>query len=54
MRHWKEQAAQYAALVKEMVNRGAKGAFGATLNPLPDVKTVEQVIGEDVAEVVNG
>src|SRR6202012_5615112 len=27
---------QYAELVKEMINRGAKGAFGATLNPLPD------------------
>jgi chromosome partitioning protein len=49
-----EQAAQFTALVKEMINRGAKGAFGATLNPLPDSKTVEQVIGEDVAEVVNG
>ncbi len=52
----KEQAAQYVALVKEMINRGAKGAFGATLNPLPDPKTVEQVIGEDVEpqEVANG
>ncbi len=50
----KEQAGQFTALVKEMINRGAKGAFGATLNPLPDSKMVEQVIGEDVAEVVNG
>ncbi len=49
----KEQAAQYLALVKEMINRGAKGAFGATLNPLPDVQTVERVIGEDKA-VANG
>ena len=51
-----EQAAQFTALVKEMINRGAKGAFGATLNPLPDVKTVEQVIGEgaEVMEVANG
>lgn len=49
-----EQAGQFEALVKEMINRGAKGAFGATLNPLPDVKLVEQVIGEDLAEVVNG
>lgn len=49
-----EQAAQFQGLVKEMINRGAKGAFGATLNPLPDVKTVESVIGEDAAEVVNG
>jgi hypothetical protein len=39
--------------VKEMVNRGAKEAFGATLNPLPDVKTVESVIGEDPQEVMN-
>lgn len=49
-----EQAGQFQALVKEMINRGAKGAFGATLNPLPDVKTVEAVIGEDALEVVNG
>jgi len=50
----REQAAQYAALVKELVNRGAKGAFGATLNPLPDAATVEAVIGEDAAEAANG
>ncbi|MBI1213741.1 MAG: AAA family ATPase [Alphaproteobacteria bacterium] len=52
----KEQAAQYTQLVKEMINRGAKGAFGATLNPLPDVKTVEQVIGDEpkTMEVANG
>jgi chromosome partitioning protein len=43
----KEAAANYTALVKEMINRGAKGAFGATLNPFPDVKAVELVIGED-------
>jgi len=49
-----EQAAQFQTLVKEMINRGAKGAFGATLNPLPDVKTVEAVIGEDLVEVANG
>lgn len=49
-----EQAGQFQGLVKEMINRGAKGAFGATLNPLPDVKTVEQVIGEDLVEVANG
>lgn len=48
-----EQAGQFVALVKEMINRGAKGAFGATLNPLPDVQTVEQVIGSE-PEVVNG
>jgi chromosome partitioning protein len=49
----KEQAGQYLSLVKEMINRGAKGAFGATLNPLPDVATVEKVIGEEEA-VANG
>lgn len=49
-----EQAGQYVALVKEMINRGAKGAFGATTNPLPDVRTVEQVIGEEPSEVANG
>lgn len=48
-----EQAGQFVALVKEMINRGAKGAFGATLNPLPDVETVEKVIGEE-QEVANG
>ena len=48
-----EQAGQFVALVKEMINRGAKGAFGATLNPLPDVRTVEQVIGAE-PEVANG
>ncbi|ODU00287.1 MAG: hypothetical protein ABS79_03615 [Planctomycetes bacterium SCN 63-9] len=47
----KEAAANYTALVKEMINRGAKGAFGATLNPFPDVKAVESVIGEDVDTV---
>jgi chromosome partitioning protein len=52
----REQAAQYLQLVNELINRGVKGAVGATLNPLPDVKTVEQVIGEDVEEreVANG
>lgn len=50
-----EQAAQFTALVREMINRGAKGAFGATLNPLPDSETVEKVIGEGpVMEVSNG
>jgi chromosome partitioning protein len=53
----REQAAQYLELVKEMINRGAKGAFGATLNPLPDVRAVEHVVGvgdDDGAEVANG
>lgn len=48
-----EQAAQFVGLVKELINRGAKGAFGATLNPLPDIQTVEQVIGQE-PEVMNG
>lgn len=52
----KEQANQYVTLVKEMINRGAKGAFGATVNPLPDQDMVRRVIGDDTAgqEVVNG
>lgn len=50
----REQAEQYLALVKEMINRGAKGSFGATLNPLPDAAAVERVIGGDLEEVANG
>ncbi|AWM39125.1 MinD/ParA/CobQ/CobA-like protein [Gemmata obscuriglobus] len=52
----KEQAANCAALVKEMINRGAKGAFGATLNPFPGTELVEQVIdsGLEDVETVNG
>ncbi len=52
----KEQAGQFVSLVKEMINRGAKGAVNATLNPLPDARTVEQVIGSDAEEleVVHG
>lgn len=50
----REQAEQYLALVKEMINRGAKGAFGATLNPLPDAAAVGRVIGEDLGEAANG
>jgi chromosome partitioning protein len=56
----KEQAAQYLQLVKEMINRGAKGAFGSTLNPLPTVDQAEQIIGHEdptseglLEEVVN-
>lgn len=37
---------QYAELVKEMINRGAKGAFGATLNPLPDQNALGRVAPE--------
>ncbi|MFO0847169.1 MAG: ParA family protein [Gemmataceae bacterium] len=40
-------AAEYTALVKELINRGAKGAFGATLNPLPDPAAVDRVVGPD-------
>lgn len=52
----KEQAGQFVALIKEMINRGVKGAANATLNPLPDAETVEQVIGTDAdgAGVANG
>ena len=50
----REQAEQFVALVKEMINRGAKGAVDATLNPLPNVTAVERVIGEDVGEAANG
>lgn len=52
----RDQANQYVALVKEMINRGAKGAFGATVNPLPDQEMVRRVIGDEPAasEVVNG
>lgn len=51
----REQANQYVTLVKEMINRGAKGAFGATVNPLPDQEAVRRVIGDDPEqEVVNG
>ncbi len=49
----RDQAGQFTALVREMINRGAKGAFGATINPLPDQATVRRVIGEE-PEVVNG
>lgn len=53
----KEQADQFVSLVKEMINRGAKGAFGQTLNPLPDVAAIERVVGveeEGGEAVVNG
>lgn len=49
-----EQAAQYTALVKEMLNRGSKTSTNSTLNPLPNPEEIEQVIGHDVEEVVNG
>ena len=52
----RDQASQYVALVREMINRGAKGAFGATVNPLPDQETVRRVIGDEptAAGVANG
>lgn len=37
---------QYAELVTEMINRGAKGAFGATLNPLPDESALRRMAPE--------
>lgn len=49
-----EQAAQYTALVKEMLNRGSKTTTNSTLNPLPDPQVIEQVIGYDPEEVANG
>lgn len=49
----RDQAGQYLDLVKEMINRGAKGAFGATVNPFPDQETVRRVIGEE-PEAANG
>lgn len=51
-----EQAGQFLSLVKEMINRGAKGPMNATLNPLPSPQTVEAVIGVDPEdlEAVNG
>ena len=55
---------QYAELLKEMLNRGAKGAFRATLNPLPDENALGRIAppddGQDgldeaeVGSVVNG
>ncbi len=35
---------QYIELVKEMINRGAKGEFKATLNPLPDEDALSRVV----------
>lgn len=50
----REQAAQYKALVRELINRGAKGAFGATLNPLPDPAAVGTVVGDGPVLEVGG
>ncbi len=54
----KDQAAQFVGLVREMINRGAKGAFGATVNPLPDEEAVRRIIGEEhvsgIGEASNG
>jgi hypothetical protein len=52
----RDQAAQYVEFVKEMINRGVKGAIDQTLNPLPDVTAVERVIGNDSdgQGVING
>ena len=46
--------------MKEMINRGAKGAFSATLNPLPDENALGRIAsGTELEEfeaegVVNG
>ena len=52
---------QYGELVKEMINRGAKGAFGATLNPLPDQGALVRMAPENgeggnpiLEKIVNG
>ena len=51
-----QASAQYADLVKEMINRGAKGEFGATLNPLPDESALVRMSPEkqEIAEVELG
>jgi chromosome partitioning protein len=36
-------AQQYVDLVREMINRGQKGIAGVTVNPLPDVSSLERV-----------
>jgi chromosome partitioning protein len=42
---------QYAELLKELINRGAKGAFSATLNPLPDENALGRIApGSDLDE----
>lgn len=43
-----DQAAEYISLVKEMINRGAKGMAGATTNPLPSIEIVEEMIESDI------
>ncbi len=49
------QAEQYLALVKEMINRGAKGIVGQTANPLPSVADLSRLAAqEEVQGVVNG
>src|SRR5262245_27281618 len=51
---------QYAELLKELVNRGAKGAFSATMNPLPDQNALGRIASDDelglerAGSVVNG
>lgn len=37
------QAANYLELVRELINRGAKGEIGQTLNPLPDESALARV-----------
>jgi chromosome partitioning protein len=51
---------QYAELLRELLNRGAKGALKATLNPLPDENAMGRIVADDGQEeavlgsVVNG
>ena len=51
---------QYSELLREMINRGAKGAFKQTLNPLPDenalqrIAPIEELEDFDRGSVVNG
>jgi len=56
-----QASVQYAELVKEMINRGAKGAFGATINPLPDSTALGRMASENgepentiLGRIVNG
>lgn len=44
------QAENYLQLVREMINRGAKGEIGQTLNPLPDETALTKVASEPLPE----
>ena len=55
-----QASVQYMELLKEMINRGGKGAFNATLNPLPGADALGRIAPDDgldeidVGSVVNG